>query len=325
MSPQGPKSTQLLIEEAKRRNVRVTMVDHETVVMEKKSSRWIMQGSKSSLQSSVGRNISADKALTKKIFSLYDIKSAKYYIVRTKEDLKELNKLKYPLVLKPTLGMQSKGVVTNIKNVKEAKEAFKTFLHSDSNFALFEETLEGNEYRVLCIDYKVFAAAERKPAHVIGNGINTIAELIEKKNAKPNRGEGYEKPLTKINITSEIEKYLHKQNLQLNSIPEKNQYIRLLSIASMSTGGEPYDITEEIHPDNINLFEKISKVACLNTVGIDVMCQTLSKPIEEQSKAGILEINAAPGLRMHYYPSKGKSRNAAKAILDMVFKELHIS
>lgn len=308
-------SAKLLYEEAQKRDITCTTFgDSQTILMEKNGKKWYTIGSRTSLQSSVGRTIANQKNLTKKILEHFGIPTAKFIQVKNESELEQLSKLSFPVVMKPIAGAHGNNVVVGINSWEEAK---KTFL-SYNKPVLFEEQLAGTEYRIVCIDYTFVAAAYRKPAHVTGDGTNTIQALIDKKNQHPLRGNGHTSPLTKITVDEQVSTYLAEQNYSLDSIPEQNQDVFLRKTANLSTGGEAYDVTESVSQENRELFEQIAQACDLNTIGIDVMCSSLSQPITEQQSAGVIEVNGSPGLRMHQYPIEGTPLNIAKSILDMV-------
>lgn len=315
LNTQLDMSAHLLYEEAQKRGISCTTFgDSQTILMEKNGKSWYTIGSRTSLQSSVGRTISNQKNLTKKILEHFTIPTAKFIIVKKSEDLEKLELLTFPVVMKPIAGAHGKDVIVGIKTIEDAKNAYTQY----GKPVLFEEQLLGIEYRIVCVNYKFVAAAYRKPAFVTGDGVKTVTHLIIDKNAHPLRGDGHASPLTKITIDSEVEKYLAEQNLTVNSvIPDKTE-VYLRKTANLSTGGEAFDVTSQVCEENQMLFEKIAKVCDLNTLGIDIMCQSLDEPIVNQKNAGVIEINGSPGLRMHKFPMEGSSINIATNILDML-------
>lgn len=308
-------SAKLLYQAAIKRGIKCTIFDnHQTILMQKDNKFWYTTGSRTSLQSSVGRTIANNKQITKKVFKEFNIPTAKFVIFNEKKSIELLKSLEFPVVVKPTIGAHGRGVVVGVKKPEEVLSIFK----KDKKPLIVEEILQGIEYRVLCINYKFVAAAFRKNAFVIGDGDNTIEELIKEKNKHPWRGTGHAAKLTSINIDSDLKNYLSEQNLTLNYVPNKDQQVVLRKTSNLSTGGEAWDVSELVSQENKDLFEKIAKVCDLNNVGIDVMCQNLGKPITTQTAAGIIEVNGSPGLRMHHYPMKGKVVDAAGKILDMI-------
>ncbi|MBP7768594.1 hypothetical protein KA082_02045 [Candidatus Woesebacteria bacterium] len=317
--PQLNASSRIMFEEAVKMGITChVFADHETILMECQGARWYIRGSRTSLQSSVGKTIADLKPLTKEVLGHFTIPTAKARLVQKPEQLETLNQLQFPLVSKPTNARHGAGVTVGLKDMAEATTAFEKLAQP----VLFEEMLEGIEYRVVCVDYKFVAAAFRKPAHVVGDSIHTITELIAEKNQHPWRGDGHENNLTKIVIDDTVQVNLKALQLTEASIPESGREVVLRKTANLSTGGEAWDVTDTVCDENKQLFETIARACDLNVVGIDIMCQSLETPIMTQEKAGVIEVNASPGLRMHHFPLQGKPRNVAKVILEMVLARL---
>ncbi len=187
-----------------------------------------------------------------------------------------------------------------------------------SRRVIVERFITGFDFRVLVIDNKIVAAAQRVPAHVVGDGINSIEELIEIVNADPRRGYGHENVLTEIDIDRDSLELLEKRNLTVKSIPEKGDVVYLKSTANLSTGGTSIDVTDMMHPENIFMAERISRIIGLDICGIDIMASNLTQSLKENGGV-ILEVNAAPGFRMHLAPSEGLPRNVAAPVIDMLY------
>lgn len=315
-------SARLIYQEAQKRGVNCTPLDEHTILMEQGKDRWYTKGSYTSWQSSVGWSIAKRKELTKHVLNHFEIPQAKYSVVKVPANLNSIQGLEFPLVLKPSRGSQGNCVFVGITSIEEAKEKISKIYFDENNFAIFEEMLQGKEFRILCIDFKFVAAAYRIPANVVGDGQHPIQELIDQKNQHPWRAEGHQSPLTKIEVDEVVKQNLAEQNLNLASVLEKNQQVFLRKTANLSTGGEAVNVTDQVSQANQKLFERIAKICDLNIIGIDVMCQSLQKPIVQQKNAGIIEVNASPGLRMHHFPMKGNAVNVASLILDMIEKNL---
>lgn len=308
-------SSQIMYDEAISQGFHCTLFDDgETILMEKGSLHFYTRGSRTSGQSSVGKTIADYKPLTKKVLQHFHFPTAKSVLISSAEEVSSLSNLQFPIVAKPVNERYGTGVVLGIQSLEEAEAILK-----NKNFPiLFEEQLQGTEYRIICVGYKFIAAAFRKPAHVVGDGVKTVSELIEEKNNHPWRGEGHTNHLSLIKVDEDVITFLRQQHLELSSIPEKNQEFFLRKIANLSTGGEAWDVSDEVCEENKVLFGKIATACDLNVAGIDVMCQNLRTPIAEQANAGVIEVNASPGLRMHHFPIKGKSVNVAKEILKLL-------
>ncbi len=311
-------SSKIMVMKAKERGITCQIFnDQDTVMMEKDGQRWYTRGSRTSWQSSVGKTIADYKPLTKEILQHFQLPTAKSVTLTTSADVVKLKEVKFPVVVKPVDERHGTGVVVGVPDVETVQTHFEK-----QKPLLVEEQLQGLEYRIVCVDFKFVAAAFRKPAHVTGDGQKTIQELIDIKNQHPWRGEGHQNFLSLIKVDELVMKLLDSQSMTLESIPAKEQVVLLRQTANLSTGGEAWDVTAEVGVENVKLFEQIAKVCDLNVVGIDMMCDSLKTPIIEQAHAGVIEVNASPGLRMHHYPIQGHAQDVAGKILDMVEKKL---
>lgn len=315
----GP-STSAILEEVKKRKIPVMRISEGSMLQlgYGKYSK-IVEATISHNTKAISVDIACDKLLTKEILYNQCLPVADGYIVRNSlELLFKADKIGYPIVIKPRCGNQGKGVFVNIKNEKEALSAYN-ILSKDYSDIIVEKNIVGRDYRVCIVDGKVVAVAERIPPYIVGDGVSSINELINVINQDNRRGEGHEKPLTKIKINDELNAYISKSGYNLSSILAEGEKILLRENANLSTGGKAIDCTDIISDENINICERAAKAVGLDVCGIDVCCSDISKPITKDG--AIIEINAAPGIRMHHYPSEGKSRNVAGAIVDMLFKD----
>jgi cyanophycin synthetase len=266
----------------------------------------------------IGVDIACDKTVTKDLLSMNGIPVPCGGIAYSEKEAVELaRKIGFPVVVKPCDGNQGKGVTLNLKNASEVRTAFRVAL-GYSNQIIVEKHIKGRHYRVLVVDGKVVAAAERIPAHVVGDGIHNIAELVEITNSDPLRGEKHEKPLTKIKIDPVVTMVLARQKMTVDYVPKYGETVALRENGNLSTGGIAVDVTDEIHPANRLLAERSARLVGLDVAGIDLTTDDISMPAVETGGA-VIEVNAAPGIRMHLYPSRGKARNVAKDIVDMMF------
>lgn len=225
----------------------------------------------------------------------------------------------YPIVLKPLDGNHGRGITINITSREEAEEAYDlASAASKSKSVIVERYYTGRDHRVLVVNGQVVAVAERVPAHVIGNGQSTVTELIEEVNRDPQRGEGHDNVLTRITIDKLTLDLLTKQGFTLDSVPPVGERVFLRATANLSTGGIAVDRTDEIHPENVWMFSRVAKIIGLDIAGIDVVTADISQPLQQENGV-IVEVNAAPGFRMHVAPSSGLPRNVAGAVLDMLF------
>ena len=221
------------------------------------------------------------------------------------------------MVIKPVNGNHGRGITTNINSLDEALIGFKE-AKEVSRLVIVEKYITGEDHRLLVINNKLVAAAKRTPAHVIGDGKSTIQELVDEVNKDERRGYGHEKVLTEIDINSLTLEILKEMNMTTESVPKKGEMVKLKSTANLSTGGTAEDITELIHPYNVFMAERISKIIGLDICGIDIMAEDLTKPLNKSGGA-VLEVNAGPGFRMHLQPTSGLPRNVGGHVVDMLF------
>ena len=221
------------------------------------------------------------------------------------------------MVIKPVNGNHGRGITTNINSLDEALIGFKE-AKEVSRLVIVEKYITGEDHRLLVINNKLVAAAKRTPAHVIGDGKSTIQELVDEVNKDERRGYGHEKVLTEIDINSLTLEILKEMDMTTESVPKKGEMVKLKSTANLSTGGTAEDITELIHPYNVFMAERISKIIGLDICGIDIMAEDLTKPLNKSGGA-VLEVNAGPGFRMHLQPTSGLPRNVGGHVVDMLF------
>lgn len=268
--------------------------------------------------SSIAVDIAGNKDETKRILQEQAIPVAKGLTISTMQDLDvALKEIGFPLVFKPLNGNHGKGATINIKTKEEAIEAFD-HAQKYSQRVIVERFITGHDFRVLVIDNRMVAAAQRVPANVVGDGINTIQSLIDTENRDPRRGYGHENVLTEITVDRDTLDLLDKKNYTLESIPPKSEIVYLKSTANLSTGGTSIDVTELVHPQNIFMCERIARVIGLDICGIDIMAKNLTELLTDNGGV-VLEVNAAPGFRMHLAPSEGLPRNVAAPVIDMLY------
>jgi cyanophycin synthetase len=223
----------------------------------------------------------------------------------------------YPIVIKPLNGNHGRGITLDIKEWVHAEAAYDA-AKEVSKAVIVERYYTGRDHRVLVVQGKVVAVAERVPAHVVGDGKTTIADLIELTNEDPRRGDGHDNVLTKITVDRTSWQLLEQQGFLLDSVLPKGEVCYLRATANLSTGGIAIDRTDVIHPENLWLAQRVAKIVGLDIAGIDVVTDDISKPLRDTNGV-IVEVNAAPGFRMHVCPSEGIPRNVAEPVLDMLF------
>jgi cyanophycin synthetase len=314
----GP-STGSIVQEAVKRGIPYLRLNGQSLVqlghgLHQKRIRATV----TSRTSNIGVEIACDKEETKQLLESYQIPVPKGLVVRTEEGLIEaLDEVGYPCVIKPIGGNHGRGATIGIKNIEEAKAALAK-AKEISRSVIVERYITGLDHRLLVIDHKFVAAAKRTPACVVGDGKRTIRQLVEEVNADPRRGFGHEKVLTQIMLDEHSEKLLARKGLGFESVPGSDEVVYLKATANLSTGGTATDMTEVVHPYNVFMAERISRIIDLDICGIDVMTDDITKPLSETGGA-VLEVNAAPGFRMHLEPTEGIGRNVAEPVVDMLF------
>ena len=223
-----------------------------------------------------------------------------------------------PVVVKPLDGNQGKGVTVNILNEAHLRAAYAVATEFRDT-VLVERYLPGNDFRLLVVGDKLVAAARRDPPKVLGDGVHTVAQLVDMVNADPRRGDGHATSLTKIRFDDIARGCLRSQGFEADAIPQKGQRINLRNNANLSTGGSATDVTDDVHPDVAARAVTAAHMVGLHICGVDLVCDSILRPIEEQG-GGVVEVNAAPGLRMHLSPSFGKGRPVGEAIMSSLFK-----
>ena len=314
----GP-STGSIVDEAKSRDIPwIRLGTNSLIQLGYGINQMRFQATITCKTSNIAVDIACNKEQTKKMLDAASIPVAKGSICVDEEDLADtIKSIGYPIVLKPLDGNHGKGASINVTNWEDAVLGLE-YAQKYSRRVIVERFITGHDFRVLVIDNKIVAAAQRVPAHVVGDGINSIEELIEIVNVDPRRGYGHENVLTEIEIDRDSLELLEKRNMTVNSIPEKDDIVYLKSTANLSTGGTSIDVTDMMHPENVFMAERISRIIGLDVCGVDIMASNLTQSLKENGGV-ILEVNAAPGFRMHLAPSEGLPRNVAAPVIDMLY------
>ncbi|MEX1158303.1 MAG: cyanophycin synthetase, partial [Thermomicrobiales bacterium] len=317
----GP-STKALVDEAERRGVPVIRLDPRRSLVQlgygvHQKRIWATVTSETS---NIAVDLAANKRLTNQLLQGVGIPVPRSRTVETADEaVRAARTIGYPVVLKPLDGNHGRGVRINLRDEQEVRDAFQdAYDQSRGGVVAVESFIRGRDYRILVVGGMLIACAERVPAHVIGDGVHTVQELIDITNSDPRRGIGHEKVLTRITVDSAVLDLLEKSGNALESIPEADQFVQLRLTGNMSTGGISIDRTDEIHPDNIEIAEQAAQVIGLDVAGIDFIVDDITVPVKDQSGA-ICEVNAGPGFRMHTHPTEGIPRDVARPVLDLLF------
>jgi cyanophycin synthetase len=316
----GP-STGAIVQAAVARGIPYRRLTEGSTVQFGWGSRQLrIQAAETGYTSAIAESIAQDKDLTKKLLRAAGVPVPQGRAVSDAEDAwKAACEIGEPVVIKPRDGNQGKGVAVNMKTREEVMSAFVAAQAIRSD-VIVERYLSGHDYRLLVVGNQLVAAARREPPQVLGNGIHTISELIEQVNRDPLRGDGHATSLTKIRVDHIALRTLVKQGYTVESIPLKGARVALRNNANLSTGGTATDVTEDVHPELAARAIEAAQMVGLDICGVDMVCESVIKPLEEQG-GGIVEVNAAPGLRMHLQPSYGKGRPVGEAIISTMFAD----
>ena len=279
-----------------------------------------IQATVTSDTSSIGVELACDKEDTKFLLEQAEVEVPRGDIISRESNLEAAcDYVGYPLVIKPIDGNHGRGITVDINTYEEALEAFH-IAKEVSRRVIVEKFITGEDYRLLVINHVLVAAAKRTPAHVIGDGKSSVKQLIDKVNEDPRRGYGHENVLTMITVNELTKTIIKDAGYTLDSVISEGERLILKDTANLSTGGTAEDVTDIVHPSNVSMAERISKIIDLDICGIDIMTSDITQPLSDTGGA-ILEVNAGPGFRMHLAPTKGLPRNVASPVVDKLFPQ----
>lgn len=316
----GP-STQALIDEAVSRDIPFIRLDrHSLVQLGQGVHQQRIRATMTSRTSSIAVDIAGDKSLTNRLLDAAGLPVPRAEVVDTEDGAAAAaGRLGFPCVVKPLDGNHGRGVHLDLRSGEAVRSAFGGALaESRSGDVIVETYIAGKDYRCLVIGGRVAAIAERVPASVTGDGEHTVRELVEIANRDPRRGIGHEKVLTRINLDQAAEELVRSQGWEADAIPPEGTWIKLALTGNMSTGGTSIDRTIEAHPDNVEIAETAARIVGLDVAGIDFICPDIAAPVRETGGA-IVEVNAAPGFRMHTHPTEGEPQYVARPVIDGLF------
>ncbi|MBT8195818.1 MAG: cyanophycin synthetase, partial [Bacteroidia bacterium] len=314
----GP-STGSIVEEAARRGIPwIRLNKYSLCQLGYGANQKRIQATVTSETSNIAVEIACDKEETKYLLEQAEVPVPRGEIIRRERSLEESCRyVGYPLVVKPIDGNHGRGITVNINSYDEALVAFRE-AKNVSNSVIIEKYIVGEDYRLLVINNKLVAAAKRTPAHIIGDGKSSIQQLVDKVNDDPRRGYGHEKVLTQITLNELSLTLIKAKGYTVDSVLKDGEKLILKDTANLSTGGTAEDLTDMVHPANVFMAERISKIIDLDICGIDIMTTDITKPLSDTGGA-VLEVNAGPGFRMHLAPTTGLPRNVAAPVVDKLF------
>jgi cyanophycin synthetase len=316
----GP-STAVIVEEARRRGIPVRRLDDRSLVqLGQGRNLHRIQATTCDHTSIIAVDLAQNKDLTKRMLHGIGLSVPSGAVCTSVDEaVTAARRIGYPVLLKPRAGNQGRGISPSLADDEALRQSWERLSPTYPEL-LVEKYVNGRDFRVLVVNGKVVAVAERVPAHVRGDGRHSIAELIAAANDDPRRGAGHYNVLTEIPADGVTVEFLSRTGGTLETVPPADEVVVLRPTANLSTGGTSIDRTDEIHPDNVTACEMAANVIGLDIAGLDVLTPDIAVPFH-QNGAVIIEVNAAPGIRMHTHPVEGKSRNVGGAILDMLYPE----
>ncbi|TFL11272.1 cyanophycin synthetase [Pusillimonas caeni] len=314
----GP-STQSIVSAAQARGIPFRRLTRGSLVQFGWGSKQKrIQAAETSLTSAIAESIAQDKELTKRLLRAAGVPVPRGRPVEDEDDAwRAAQEVGLPVVVKPQNGNQGRGISVNLGSEERVRQAYR---HAISCFdeVLVEQYLPGHDWRMLVVGNKLVAAARRDPPTVVGDGTHTVRELVDIVNSDPRRSDGHSTSLTKIRFDEVALGRLAEQGYSAESVPLLGARVVLRDNANLSTGGSATDVTDDVHPELAAAAVAAAQTVGLDIAGIDIVCETVLRPLEGQG--GIVEVNAAPGLRMHLDPSFGKGRAVGEAVIDMMFR-----
>jgi cyanophycin synthetase len=316
----GP-STQAIIDEAVSRDIPwMRLNEYSLVQLGQGKYQQRIRATMTSLTSALAVDIAGDKKMTNQLLASAGLPVPRSEVVRTEDAaVAAAGRIGFPVVTKPLDGNHGRGVGLDLRTERAVRTGFRRAQkESRRGFVVVESFVTGSDYRVLVIGGRMVAIAERVPAHVTGDGKHTIRWLVDRENQDPRRGIGHEKVLTRIKVDEAAMELLKKQGHGIDDVPPKGERVLLAATGNMSTGGISIDRTWEAHEDNVEIAEEAARVVGLDVAGIDFLAPDISQPVREAGGA-IVEVNAAPGFRMHTHPTEGEPQYVAKHVVDGLF------
>jgi cyanophycin synthetase len=316
----GP-STQAIVDEAASRDIPWIRLNEASLVQlgwGKYQQR--VRATMTSKTSALAVDIAGDKDVTRRLLASAGLPVPRGELVLNEDDaVRAAIAIGFPVVTKPLDGNHGRGVGLDLGSEEDVRTGFRRAVpESRRGQVVVEGFVSGSDYRVLVVGGRMVAVAERVPAHVIGDGKHTVSDLVEIANSDPRRGIGHEKVLTRIKVDDAAIELLRKQGFGLDDVPPEDAFVKLAATGNMSTGGNSIDRTWEAHEDNVEIAEEAARVVGLDVAGIDFLAPDITQPVRETGGA-IVEVNAAPGFRMHTNPTEGEAQFVAKDVVDLLF------
>jgi len=316
----GP-STQAIVRAALKRNIPVRRINEGSLIqLGYGANRKLVEATITERTSAIAVDLAGDKSLTKRVLLDAGIPVPEGKLATSVEEaICNFEHLGAPVVVKPYNGNQGKGVSLDLRTVEQVQRAYEIATQYAAK-VLVERHVPGKNLRLLVVDGHLVAASERLPAYVVGDGVRSVQELIQAENQNPLRGRGHEKPLTRITVDAVVEQTMSRQGTEFEDVPDPGAKVVLRESANLSTGGVAVDATDWLHSSYRRLAERTARVIGLDVCGIDMIVPCIEDPCQP-GECAVIEVNAAPGIRMHHFPASGHSRDAGRAIVESLYPD----
>jgi cyanophycin synthetase len=314
----GP-STMALIRAAEERRIPwIRLNDQSLIQFGHGRYQQRIQATVTSRTSHIAVELASDKEETNRILGNLGLPVPQQRLVQTAEDaVSAAERIGYPVVIKPYNANHGRGISIHLTGSEQVAAAFD-LAREHSRSVIVESFITGEDHRMLVINGELVAVAMRVPGHVVGDGVHTIEQLVEEVNRDERRGVGHEKVLTRLLFDHQAETLLSSKGYHREAIPADGERVFLRSTGNLSTGGTATDMTDQVHPDNIEMAVRAVKAIGLDVGGVDFLTTDITESYKDIGGA-ICEVNAAPGFRMHMAPSEGRPRDVGGPVMDMLF------
>ena len=314
----GP-STMALVRAAEERKIPWIRINEQSLIQFGHGRfQQRIQATVTSRTSHIAVELASDKEETNRILGNLGLPVPRQRLVQGEEDAVEAAEaIGYPVVVKPFNANHGRGITIHITTPDDVRQAFH-LAREHSRSVIIESFITGEDHRMLVIDGRLVAVSRRVPGHVVGDGVHTVEQLVEEVNQDPRRGIGHEKVLTRLTFDHQAETMLARKGYTRETVPADGEKVFLRSTGNLSTGGTATDLTDVVHPDNVEMATRAVKAIGLDVGGVDFLSTDITESYKEVGGA-ICEINAAPGFRMHMAPSEGRARDVAGPVMDMLF------
>jgi cyanophycin synthetase len=313
-----PVQDRAIVGAARARDIPVTRIARRIVQLGYGRHQQRISGTQTTRLNGISSMLAANKDYSRRVLSAVGLPVVPYERVdRRRAAVAAAKSSGFPVVVKPNNANMGRGVSVGMKTVREVREAYARAREFDRS-VIVEPFVAGADYRMLVIDGRLRAAAKRVPAHVVGDGVHTIEELVREANSDPRRGRGQRSSWTRLEFDEQSDRLLAELGYERHSVARKGELVFLRRNANTSSGGTAVDVTDQVHPQNREIAERAARMIGLDIAGVDVLVRDISLPMREQGGV-ICEINSRPGIRKHLWPAEGRPRDLTGPIIDMLF------